>query len=87
MLYMTLCGEYVRFEKFGFSGCCGGRESLSDTIRPQTLLHLFYQSVESHVGSPDEDPTAIFSSVPATHEKVAQVAKLLKEWHWIFSTL
>ena len=29
---MTLCGEYVRFEKFGFSGCCGGRESLSDTI-------------------------------------------------------
>jgi hypothetical protein len=32
MLYMALCGEYVRFEKFGFSGCCGGRESLSDTI-------------------------------------------------------
>ena len=30
MLYMALCGEYVRFEKFGFSGCCGGRESLSD---------------------------------------------------------
>jgi hypothetical protein len=27
MLYMALCGEYVRFEKFGFSGCCGGRES------------------------------------------------------------
>ena len=21
MLYMTLCGEYVRFERFGFSGC------------------------------------------------------------------
>ena len=32
MLYMALCGEYVLFEKFGFSGCCGGRESLSDTI-------------------------------------------------------
>ena len=32
MLYIALCGEYVRFEKFVFSGCCGGRESLSDTI-------------------------------------------------------
>ena len=32
MLYMALCGEYVLFEKFWFSGCCGGRESLSDTI-------------------------------------------------------
>ena len=36
MLYMALCGEYVRFEKFGFSGCCGGRESLSDTIESWT---------------------------------------------------
>ena len=27
MLYMALCGEYVLIEKFGYSGCCGGRES------------------------------------------------------------
>ena len=26
MLYMALCGEYVLIEKFGYSGCCGGRE-------------------------------------------------------------
>ena len=29
---MELCGEYVRFEKVGFSCCCGGRESRSGTI-------------------------------------------------------
>lgn len=29
---MALCGEYVRFEKVGFSCCCGGRESRSGTI-------------------------------------------------------
>ena len=30
---------------------------------------------------------ATFSNVSAAHEKVAQVAKLLKDWHWSFSTL
>ena len=32
-------------------------------------------------------PAATFSNVSAAHEKVAQVAKLLKDWHWSFSTL
>ena len=38
MLYMALCGEYVLFEKFGFSGCCGGRESLSGTITSGVMV-------------------------------------------------
>ena len=85
-------------------------------IRLQTLLHIFYQSVElqlwwadTHrvetdsidslvdypVGSPidqhadglNEDPTPTFTNVSAACEKVAQIANLLKEWHWSFSTL
>jgi hypothetical protein len=92
-------------------------------IRLQTLLYLFYQSVEftamgdrhssrskrprrasisvdnrpvdhdidhpvdHHAGSLDEDPAAAFSNISTAHEKIAHVAKLLKEWHWGFSTL
>jgi len=87
-------------------------------IRLQTLLHIFYQSVELQlwwtdtyrprcasvsvdnlvdypVGSPidqhadglNEDPTPTFTNVSAAHEEVAQIANLLKEWHWSFSTL
>jgi hypothetical protein len=82
-------------------------------IRLQTLLHIFYQSVELQlwwtvietdsidnlvdypVGSPidqhadglNEDPTPAFTKVSAAREKAAQIANLLKEWHWSFSTL
>jgi hypothetical protein len=33
---MALCWEDVRLEKGGFSCCCGGRASLSDTIVQDT---------------------------------------------------
>src|ERR1700740_904830 len=69
-------------------------------IRLQTLLHIFYQSVELQlwwtdtyrprcaiVSVDNDDPTPTFTNVSATHEKVAQIANLLKEWHWSFSTL
>ena len=46
--------------------------------------HDIEHPVDHHVGSLDEDPAAAFSNVSAAHEKVA---KLLKEWHWSFSTL
>jgi hypothetical protein len=49
--------------------------------------HDIEHPVDHHVGSLDEDPAAAFSNVSAAHEKVVQVAKLLKEWHWSFSTL
>ena len=32
-------------------------------------------------------PTPTFTNVSAAREKAAQIANLLKEWHWSFSTL
>jgi hypothetical protein len=32
-------------------------------------------------------PVGTFTNVSAAHEKVAQIANLLKEWHWSFTTL
>jgi hypothetical protein len=52
------------------------RASISTTTLTTLLNH--------HTGSLDEGPAATFSNVSAA---VAQVAKLLKDWHWSFSTL
>lgn len=49
--------------------------------------------VDYSVGGPvdhpvdNPDPTPTFTNVSAAHEKVAQIAALLKEWHWSFGTL
>jgi hypothetical protein len=43
--------------------------------------------IDQHADGLNEDPTPTFTNVLAAHEKVAQIANLLKEWHWRFSTL
>ncbi|KAN0069928.1 hypothetical protein V8E54_012234 [Elaphomyces granulatus] len=61
------------------------RASISVDNRP--VDHDIDHPVDHHAGSLDEDPAAAFSNISTAHEKIAHVAKLLKEWHWGFSTL
>jgi hypothetical protein len=43
--------------------------------------------IDQHADGLNEDPTPTFTNVSAAHEKIAQIANLLKEWHWSLSTL